>query len=107
MIIIGIKSIKVDADIIKLLVDFGAIANVDAFCSAAAYNNVEAMKILLQINPSLSVNMQRNDGMTALHEAIRNGATKSVDFLLEQNARTDIMDNAGITAIDLGKTTQK
>ncbi|MBQ9088134.1 MAG: ankyrin repeat domain-containing protein [Lentisphaeria bacterium] len=92
-----------DIDIIKLLVDLGAFVDIDAFCSAASCNNVEVMKFLLQSNSSLSVDMQKNDGTTALHEAVKAGATDSVSFLLEQNASTDLMDNDGVTATDLGK----
>jgi ankyrin repeat protein len=47
------------------------------------------------------VNTKTNEGMTALHAAVRSGNTSLVHYLLDHGARTDIADASGRTPLDV------
>lgn len=47
------------------------------------------------------VNTTSNEGMTALHVAVRSGNTNFVRYLLEHGARADIVDASGRTPLDV------
>src|SRR5262249_46024408 len=47
------------------------------------------------------VNTKTNEGMTALHVAVRSGNTSLVHYLLDHGARTDIADASGRTPLDV------
>jgi ankyrin repeat protein len=47
------------------------------------------------------VNTKSNEGMTALHNAVRAGNTTLVRYLLDHGARTDIADASGRTPLDV------
>jgi hypothetical protein len=47
------------------------------------------------------VNTKTNEGMTALHVAVRSGNTAFVRYLLDKGARTDIVDASGRTPLDV------
>ena len=47
------------------------------------------------------VNTKSNEGMTALHVAVRSGNTNFVRYLLEHGARADIVDASGRTPLDV------
>jgi ankyrin repeat protein len=47
------------------------------------------------------VNTKTNEGMTALHAAVRAGNTSLVHYLLDHGARTDIADASGRTPLDV------
>ena len=47
------------------------------------------------------VNTKTNEGMTALHVAVRSGNTNFVRYLLDHGARKDIVDASGRTPLDV------
>src|SRR5262249_46464557 len=47
------------------------------------------------------VNTKTNEGMTALHIAVRSGNTNFVRYLLNHGARTDMADASGRTPLDV------
>jgi ankyrin repeat protein len=47
------------------------------------------------------VNTKTNEGMTALHAAVRSQNVNLVRFLLDHGARTDVLDASGRTPLDI------
>jgi ankyrin repeat protein len=55
----------------------------------------------LLLDAGANVNMQVEDGDTALHRAVLRGKIDTIKLLLNKNSRIDIKNNAGQTALDL------
>ncbi len=66
---------------------------------ASAYNNLEAVKYLLE-NDCFDINYVSRRGTTALHWAAKEGGMEVCSYLLEHGADTDIVDEEGKTAYD-------
>ena len=65
--------------------------------NASLYGNLETVKILLE--QGADVDLQSNDGNTALIYASRDGNLETVKFLLEQGADINLQSNDGWTAL--------
>ncbi|OIV96502.1 hypothetical protein TanjilG_07894 [Lupinus angustifolius] len=83
--------------IMKLLIDNGAdisCANPGhVACTAAAQNNLELLKEVVQCG--FDVTQPNRSGTTALHAAVCEGNTEMVQFLLDQGASIDKIDENG------------
>jgi ankyrin repeat protein len=82
-------------ELLDLMLQHGADVNAQVN-GAAAYSGRIARA--LTGDP---VNTVSNEGMTALHVAVRGGNTNLVKYLLEHGARTDIKDASGRTPLDV------
>jgi len=69
---------------------------------AAANNNVVELELLL--NQGIDINFQdKTWGITALHAAVQNRHVEAVRFLLEHGASKDIVNNKGLTPVDINR----
>ena len=66
---------------------------------AAKIGNTEVVKLLLKENTD--VNIQKEDGVTALMLASLNGHTQVVELLIKENADVNIQSKDGVTALML------
>ena len=64
---------------------------------AAKTGNTEVVKLLLKEN--VDVNVQDEEGVTALMIASENGHTQVVDLLLKANVDVNVQDEEGVTAL--------
>lgn len=106
---------KAQKEIIEILLDNGAhvgdsdINGYTPLMVAAYDGNIKIIKLLLYLSDDdCRINAQNNFGQTALMIAIisrhcRN-LKKVVKLLIAHNARTDIREQHGLTAIDFAKT---
>jgi len=79
--------------------DYVNIVNKDvvtALMYACIYNNIEAVKLLLEANAD--VNIVNKDGDTVLMIACRKGDTEAVKLLLEANADVNMVNKYGNSA---------
>ena len=67
---------------------------------AAKVGNLKLLKAAYRRNPAL-VNAQKNDDQTALHVAAHADRDKIVNFLLENNADTNLKDENGKMALEV------
>jgi cytohesin len=73
---------------------------------AAMTGTFLAVKALADAGADLNVQDQ-GMGNTALHAAASHNDIVLVHYLLSQNARTDIRNNAGLTALELARATRR
>jgi len=85
----------VNTELLDLMLQHGADVNAQVN-GAASYSG--------RISRALTgdpVNTKSNEGMTALHVAVRSGNANLVRYLLDHGARTDIVDASGRTPLDV------
>ena len=87
--------VTVDTVLLDLMLEHGADVNAQV-TGAASYSGRIARA--LTGDP---VNTTSNEGMTALHAAVRSQNTGLVRYLLGKGARTDIKDASGRTPLDV------
>jgi ankyrin repeat protein len=92
---VGTGSAPVDMALLDLMLDHGADVNAQV-TGAASYSGRIARS--LTGDP---VNTTSNEGMTALHVAVRSRNANLVRYLLDKGARTDIRDASGRTPLDV------
>jgi ankyrin repeat protein len=92
---VGTGSATVDLALLDLMLEHGADVNAQV-TGAASYSGRIARA--LTGDP---VNTTSNEGMTALHVAVRSRNASLVRFLLDKGARTDIKDASGRTPLDV------
>jgi ankyrin repeat protein len=92
---VGTGSAIVDMGLLDLMLAHGADVNARV-TGAASYSGRIARA--LTGDP---VNTTSNEGMTALHAAVRSQNATLVRYLLDKGARPDIKDAAGRTALDV------
>jgi ankyrin repeat protein len=92
---VGTGSANVDTALLDLMLARGA--DVNARVSGAASYSGRLARALTG-DP---VNTTSNEGMTALHVAVRSRNASLVRYLLDKNARTDIKDASGRTPLDV------
>jgi hypothetical protein len=85
----------IDTGLLDLMLEHGADVNAQV-TGAASYSGRIARA--LTGDP---VNTTSNEGMTALHAAVRSQNTGLVRYLLGKGARTDIKDASGRTPLDV------
>jgi ankyrin repeat protein len=91
---------------VRLLVQHGArIDDQDKLSrtmlhAAAISARYSVLAYLLETYKDIDINVQDSDGVTPLHDAVRRGSRMSVMVLVGANARCDIPDKLGCTAID-------
>ena len=86
---------NVDTAFLDLMLEHGADVNAQV-TGAASYSGRIARA--LTGDP---VNTKSNEGMTALHVAVRSRNANLVRYLLDKGARTDIKDASGRTPLDV------
>ena len=86
---------NVDTTLLELMLQHGADVNAQV-TGAASYSGRLARA--LTGDP---VNTKSNEGMTALHVAVRSRNAGLVRYLLDKGARTDIKDASGRTPLDV------
>ena len=86
---------NVDTTMLELMLQHGADVNAQV-TGAASYSGRLARA--LTGDP---VNTKSNEGMTALHVAVRSRNAGLVRYLLDKGARTDIKDASGRTPLDV------
>jgi ankyrin repeat protein len=86
---------NVDTSLLELMLQHGADVNAQV-TGAASYSGRLARA--LTGDP---VNTKSNEGMTALHVAVRSRNAALVRFLIDKGARTDIKDASGRTPLDV------
>lgn len=98
----------VDADIIKLLIDFGANVNArneygsTPLIFAAVQRNIEAIKILVKLGADIDA--KNDNGNTPLICAtITNAPSEVIKTLIELGADVTVKNNEGKTAFDYTK----
>lgn len=92
---VGTGSANVDLSLLDLMLRHGADVNAQV-TGAASYSGRIARA--LTGDP---VNTTSNEGMTALHVAVRSRNASLVRYLLDKGARTDIEDASGRTPLDV------
>src|SRR5688572_6356992 len=92
---VGTGSATVDTSLLDLMLAHGADVNAQV-TGAASYSGRIARA--LTGDP---VNTTSNEGMTALHAAVRSQNASLVRYLLDKGARTDIKDASGRTPLDV------
>jgi ankyrin repeat protein len=92
---VGTGSANVNLTLLDAMLAHGADVNAQV-TGAATYSGRIARA--LTGDP---VNTTSNEGMTALHVAVRSRNTSLVRYLLEKGARTDIKDASGRTPLDV------
>jgi ankyrin repeat protein len=92
---VGTGSANVDVTLLDLMLAHGA--DVDARVTGAASYSGRIARALTG-DP---VNTTSNEGMTALHAAVRSQNASLVRYLLDKGARTDIKDASGRTPLDV------
>ena len=92
---VGTGSVNVDTALLDLMLARGADVNARV-TGAASYSGRLARA--LTGDP---VNTTSNEGMTALHVAVRSRNASLVRYLLDKEARTDIKDASGRTPLDV------
>jgi ankyrin repeat protein len=92
---VGTGSATVDVTLLDLMLTHGADVNARV-TGAASYSGRIARA--LTGDP---VNTTSNEGMTALHAAVRSQNASLVRYLLDKGARTDIKDASGRTPLDV------
>jgi ankyrin repeat protein len=92
---VGTGSATVDTALLDLMLAHGADVNAQV-TGAASYSGRIARA--LTGDP---VNTTSNEGMTALHVAVRSRNVSFVRYLLDKGARTDIKDASGRTPLDV------
>jgi ankyrin repeat protein len=92
---VGTGSANVDTALLDLMLAHGADINAQV-TGAATYSGRIARA--LTGDP---VNTTTNEGMTALHVAVRSRNAGFVRYLLDKGARTDIKDASGRTPLDV------
>ena len=92
---VGTGSATVDTALLDLMLAHGADVNAQV-TGAASYSGRIARA--LTGDP---VNTTSNEGMTALHAAVRSQNAGLVRYLLDKGARTDIKDASGRTPLDV------
>ena len=92
---VGTGSATVDTAMLDLMLAHGADVNAQV-TGAASYSGRIARA--LTGDP---VNTTSNEGMTALHVAVRSRNADFVRYLLDKGARTDIKDASGRTPLDV------
>jgi ankyrin repeat protein len=92
---VGTGSASVDLPLLDLMLAHGADVNARV-TGAASYSGRIARA--LTGDP---VNTTSNEGMTALHVAVRSQNASLVRYLLDKRARTDIKDASGRTPLDV------
>ena len=55
------------------------------------------------MNSGANLNIQSNDGWTALHLAAQGGYVEIIELLLDSGADLNIQNNGGWTALDIAK----
>jgi ankyrin repeat protein len=86
---------NINTELLDLMLKHGADVNAQV-TGAASYSGRIARA--LTGDP---VNTKSNEGMTALHVAVRSQNTALVRYLLDKGARTDIRDASGRTPMDV------
>ncbi len=69
----------------------------------ASVNNGNTDPVAYLIYKKAKINQQNKFGMTALHYAIKNHASKNAYLLMEHGGQLDIQDKKGETPRELGK----
>jgi hypothetical protein len=92
---VGTGSAAVDMTLLDLMLEHGADVNAQV-TGAASYSGRIARA--LTGDP---VNTTSNEGMTALHVAVRSQNASLVRYLLDKGARPDIKDASGRTPLDV------
>jgi hypothetical protein len=82
-------------ELLDLMVQHGADVNAQV-TGAATYSGRVARAVTGD-----PVNTKTNEGMTALHVAVRSQNVNLVRYLLDHGARTDIVDVSGRTPLDV------
>lgn len=91
--------------IVRLLVELGANRDLkDMFgrtaLHSAAVNGARcALRFMIDTCPHLDINLQDNDGITPLHDAVSFTQVETVKVLVKKGARCDIQDKSGRTAL--------
>jgi ankyrin repeat protein len=85
----------VNMELLNLMLEHGADVNAQVN-GATTYSGRVARAVTGD-----PVNTKTNEGMTALHVAVRSGNTNLVRYLLDHGARTDIVDASGRTPLDV------
>jgi hypothetical protein len=85
----------VNTELLDLMLQHGADVNAQV-TGAATYSGRIARAVTGD-----PVNTKTNEGMTALHVAVRSQNVNLVRFLLDHGARTDIVDASGRTPLDV------
>jgi ankyrin repeat protein len=86
---------NVDTALLDLMLAHGADVNAQV-TGAASYSGRIARSLTRD-----PVNTKSNEGMTALHAAVRSGDARVVRYLLDKGARPDIKDASGRTPLDV------
>src|SRR5688500_8799085 len=92
---VGTGSASVDTALLDVMLAHGA--DVNARVTGAASYSGRIARALTQ-DP---VNTTSNEGMTALHAAVRSQNPSLVRYLVDKGARTDIKDASGRTPLDV------
>ena len=100
-----------DLKIVKYLLDNGADinakddSNVTALIGASSSGHLEIVQYLVEIekDEKVDIDAKDNDGWTALMWASRIGNLGMVDCLIKNNAKVNIENKDGQTALDLAK----
>lgn len=99
------ESVLFSFDISKTLLKHGANVNArDIYGQTplhicmSFFNTHKTAELLL--NNKADINIQNDQGTTALHKAVKNGDIKKIHLLLTHNADVSITTNKGETALD-------
>lgn len=98
---------------VRLLVEKGANRTLQdvfgrtALHSATVNGALEALQYLLDIGSNMDINLQANDGITPLHDAVGSAQVEIVHELVKRGARCDIRDHSGRTALDAALDARK
>jgi ankyrin repeat protein len=84
-----------NTELLDLMIQHGADVNAQV-TGADSYSGRIA-----RANTGDPINTKTNEGMTALHVAVRSGNTNFVSYLLDHGARTNILDASGRTPLDV------
>lgn len=95
-------------EIVQLLIDAGADTSSGlALHSAAMNGDIETMELLLRNGASIDGIDAEHENRTALHVAAHFNQLTAAEYLVEQGANQEVLDNQGCTWRDLLNSTNE
>lgn len=94
----------------QLLIDYGAkVQQTTALETAASLGRIDMMSCLIEAGANINGVFDDVDGLygcacnfgTALHSAARSDQVEATRYLVEHGARLDMLDNSGLTAMEI------